>query len=66
MVRSEPPPKQSLDVVELKELEIPHTQIIANHLEFVNKGIIVWEALQLKPCRDVDAGDVGFVCIIFA
>ena len=31
-----------LDVVGLKELEIPHTQIFANHMEFGNNGIIVW------------------------
>ena len=59
-------PKQSLDVVGLKELEILQTQIFANHLEFGNNGIIVWEAVQLKPCRDVDFGDVGVGCIILA
>ena len=57
---------QSLDVVGLKELEILHTQIFANHLEFGNNDIIVWEAVQLKPCRDVDVGDVGVGCIILA
>ena len=33
-------PKQSLDVVGLKDLEILHTQIFANHLEFGNNDII--------------------------
>ena len=47
-------PKQSLGVVGLKELEILHTQIFANHLEFVNNDIIVWGAVQIEPCRDVD------------
>ena len=46
-------PKQSLDVVGLKDLEILHTQIFANHLEFGNNGIVVWEAMQLKPCIDM-------------
>ena len=47
-----------------KELEILHTQIFANHLEFGNNDIILWEAVQLKPCRDVDVGDVGVGYII--
>ena len=34
-------PKQSLDVVGLKELEIPHTQIFANNLDFGNNDIVV-------------------------
>ena len=59
-------PKQSLDVVGLKELEILNTQIFANNMEFGNNDIILWEAVQLKPCRDVDVGDVGVVCIILA
>ena len=44
--------KQSLGVVGLKELEILHTQIFANHMEFGNNEIVVWEAVQLEPCRD--------------
>ena len=59
-------PKQSLDVVGLKELEILHTQIFVNHLKFGNNEIVVWEAVQLKPCRDVDVMDVGVNCIILA
>ena len=59
-------PKQSLDVVGLKELEILHTHVFANHLEFGNNDIIVWEAVQIKPCRDVDVRDVGVGCIILA
>ena len=59
-------PKQILDVVGLKELEILHKQIFANHLKFVNNDIIEWEAVKLEPCRDVDVGDVGVGCIIFA
>ena len=59
-------PKQSLDVVGLKELKIIHTQIFANNLEFGNNDIVVWEAVQLKLCRDVDVGDVGVGCIILA
>ena len=59
-------PKQSLDVVGLKYLEILHTQIFANHLEFGNNDIILWEAVQLKPCRDVNVGDVGVGCIILS
>ena len=59
-------PKQSLDVVGLKELEILHTQIFANHLEFGNNEIVVWEAVQLEPFRDVDVRDVGVGCIILA
>ena len=47
---------QYYDVVGLKELEILHTQIFANNLEFGNNGIVVWEAEQLEPCRDVDVG----------
>ena len=35
-------PKQSLDVVGIKELEILHTQIFANTLEFDNNDIILW------------------------
>ena len=58
--------KQSLDVVGLKELEILHTQIFANHLEVGNNDIILWEAVQLEPCRDVDVRDVGVGCIILA
>ena len=57
-------PRQSLDVVGLKELEILHTQIFANHLEFGNNAIIVWEAVQLEPCRNVDVRDFGVGCII--
>ena len=59
-------PKQSLDVVGLKNFEILHTQIFANHLEFGNNEIFLWEAVQLKPFRDVDVGDVGVGCIILA
>ena len=59
-------PKQILNMVGLKDLEILHTQIFANNLEFGNNGIIVWEAVQLEPCRDVDVGDVGVECIILA
>ena len=51
-------------MVGLKELDILHTQIFANHLEFGNNEIIVWEAVQIEPCRDVDVGDVGVGCII--
>ena len=51
-------------MVGLKELDILHTQIFANHLEFGNNDIVVWEAVQLEPCRDVDVGYVGVVCII--
>ena len=40
--------------------------IRATHMEFVNNDIIVWEAVQLEPCRDVDVGDVGVGCIILA
>ena len=58
--------KQSLDVVGLKELEILRTQIFANHLEFGNNDIVVWEAVMLKTCRDVDVRDVGVGCIILA
>ena len=57
-------PKTSLNVVGIKELEILHTQIFANHMEFGKNDIIVWEAVQLEPCRDVDVGDVGVGCII--
>ena len=53
-------------MVGLKELEILHTQIFANHLEFGNNDIIVWEAVQLEPCRDVDVGDVDVGCIILS
>ena len=53
-------------MVGLKGLEILHTEIFANHLEFFNNAIIVWEAVQLKPVRDVDVGDVGVGCIILA
>ena len=59
-------PKQSLDMVGLKELEIIHTQIFANHLEFGNNDIVVWDLVQLEPFRDVDIGDVGVGCIILA
>ena len=59
-------PKQILDVVGLKELEILHKQIFANNLEFGNNAIVVWEVVQLNPCRDVDVGDVGVGCIIIA
>ena len=59
-------PKQSLDVVGLKDLEILHTQIFDNRLEFGNNDIIVWEVVQIEPCRDVDVGDVGVGCIILA
>ena len=48
----------------LKELEILHTQIFANILEFGNNYIIVWEAVQIEPCRDVDVEDVGIGYII--
>ena len=50
----------------LKELEILYTQIFANHLEFGKNDIIVWEAVQLEPCRDVNVRDVGVGCIILA
>ena len=50
----------------LKELDILRTQIFANNLEFGNNDIILWEAVQLEPCRDVDVGDVGVGCIILA
>ena len=53
-----------INVLGLKELDILHTQIFANHLEFGKNEIIVWEAVQLKPCRDVDVGDVDVGCII--
>ena len=53
-------------MVGLKELEILHAQIFANHLEFGNNGIIVWEAVQLEPYRDVGVGDVSDGCIILA
>ena len=43
-----------------------HTHVFANHLEFGNNDIIVWEAVQLEPCRDVDVRDVGVGCIILA
>ena len=59
-------PKQILDVVGLKELEILHTQIFANHLEFGNNDIIVWEAVKLEPYRDVDVRDASVGCIILA
>ena len=59
-------PKQSLDVVGLKELEILYAQIFANHLEFGNNDIIVWKAVQFEPCRYVDVGDAGVGCIILA
>ena len=50
----------------LKELEILHTQFFSNNLEFRNNDIIVWEAVQLEPCRDVDVGDVGIGYIVLA
>ena len=53
-------------MVGLKELEIPQTQIFANHLEFGNNDIIVWEAVQIEPFRDVDVGDVIVGCIVLA
>ena len=53
-------------MVGLKELEILHTKIFANHLEFGNNEIVVWESVQLEPCRDVDVGDVSVGCIILA
>ena len=53
-------------MVGLKELEILHTQIFANHLDFGNNEIVLWEVVQLEPCRDVDVGDVGVGCIILA
>ena len=59
-------PKQSLDVVGLKELDILHTQIFDNHLGFGNNEIIVWDVVQLKTCRDVDVGDFGIGFIILA
>ena len=59
-------PKQSLGVVGIKELDILHTQIFANHLEFGNNDIIVWEAVQLEPYRDANVGDVSVGCIILA
>ena len=59
-------PKQRLDVVGLKELEILHTQIFANHLEFGNNEIIVCKAVQLETYRNVDVGDVSIGCIILA
>ena len=51
-------------MVRLKELEILHTQIFANNMEFGNNDIILWEAVQLKPYRDVKVGDVRVGCII--
>ena len=53
-------------MVGLKELEILHTQIFANHLEFGKNDIIVWETVQLEPCRNFDVGDVSVGCIILA
>ena len=53
-------------MVGLNELEILHTQIFANHLEFGNNDIVVCGAVQLKPCRDFDVRDVGVGCIILA
>ena len=57
---------QSLDVVGLKELEILHTQIFVNNLEFGNNEIIVWDAVKLESCRDVDIRDFSVDCIILA
>ena len=31
-----------------------------------NNEIVVWEAVQLEPCRDVDVRDVDGGCIILA
>ena len=59
-------PTRPLYVVVLKELEILHKQIFANHLEFGNNEIVVWEAVQLEPCTDVDVEGVGVGCIILA
>ena len=53
-------------MVGIKEIEILHTQIFANHLEFGKNDIIVCEAVQLEPCRDVDVRDVGVGYIILA
>ena len=50
----------------LKDLDILYTKIFSNHLEFGNNDIIVWEAVQLEPCRYVYVGDVGVGCIILA
>ena len=58
--------KQNLDVVGLKDIEILHTKIFANNLEFGKNDIIVWEAVQLEPYRDVDVRDVSVGCIILA
>ena len=33
----------------------------ANHMEFGKNDIIVWEAVQLKPCWDVNVGDVSII-----
>ena len=35
-------------------------------MEFGNNDIVVWEAVQLEPCKDVDVVDVGVGCIILA
>ena len=43
----------------------PHKNIF-HHLEFGNNDTVVWEAVQLEPCRDVDVGYVGVGCIIIA
>ena len=50
----------------LKELEILHTQIFSNNLDFGNNDIILWEAVQLEPSRDAYVGDVSVGCIILA
>ena len=46
-----------------------HTRDIASKDNTANSytpDIIVWEAVQLEPCRDVDVGDVEVGCIILA
>ena len=53
-------------MVGIKELEILHTQIFANNLEFGNNDIIVWEAVQIEPYRYVDVRGVSVGCIILA
>ena len=34
------------------------------NLEFGNNEIVVWEAVQLEPFRDVDVRDVDVGCIV--
>ena len=56
---------RALTPIGLEGRRILHTHIFANHLEFGNNDIVVWEVVQLEPCRDVDVGDVGVGFIIF-